>query len=504
MKRLLYSYSVFIFLFIAHFTARGQSTVVIDSFYRNVNARMQLQKIQCDGNVFEFYRSSVNISQSRNTQQFLKEDLHRLSDSILLKGFLTEDSILVFGKKYPKGLKFSRVSCLAKRIVFYGTTFTSDIAFTNAILNNDSGILFANSNAALTFVQCSFYGKLTFEGLVFNKIVSFNYCLFKENIEVQNNVFNDAVKFNSCIIKKHLNTSGNVFKDLYFINDSLDVLLAERDSVIRTLYMRSNVINRMRLAGNYYCCNNVLSANQFVRTIAIISCTFTRELDLRKDNFSSVFRLCLYDFDYPIGALNIDWKLIFGREKPLITTVTNISHKEAQIQFKELYDKLYRNLKEQEEEDFYNDCKYEARLQQYLYEDNKPEQFYGALYDTFFGFGYKPLRFMMCIVLPGIAIASICFLVFRSIVVSIVSEDKHRNDDLNWISKTAHAVFFASWVLFSVRFDNSWFRKDQSIKERLFFISVVLVWILGIVMYIGFAVYVKNDNFTFIRGIFGF
>lgn len=158
--------------------------------------------------------------------------------------------------------------------------------------------------------------------------------------------------------------------------------------------------------------------------------------------------------------------------------------------------------------------------------------FWQTLYYWFFGYGYQPWRFLLYLVLPCILLFAVfwyCFYYHR--VAPIVEGNmpkevqKTLQSPASRVEKTLfktlkvkiydHAaiagqrtflarawqvVFFSTSVLLGIRFKREWIEG----KDKVFLSFVTFQWLLGISLYVAFALLVKSNQFAYIKGLLGF
>ena len=152
------------------------------------------------------------------------------------------------------------------------------------------------------------------------------------------------------------------------------------------------------------------------------------------------------------------------------------------------------------------------------------------LYGLFMGWGYKPLRFVISVfLLIVIPFAILWYMRFYHRVLPIFSEISHpqqiqiRNKPLlkktilkyihfhisnhpivsgsvNLPARIMHVLHFSTAVLLSIRFKKEWI----NMTDRAFLSWVIAEWVLGIALYITFAILVKSYEFGYVKGLLGF
>ena len=153
-----------------------------------------------------------------------------------------------------------------------------------------------------------------------------------------------------------------------------------------------------------------------------------------------------------------------------------------------------------------------------------------GLYGLFMGWGYKPLRFVISVfLLIVIPFAILWYIRFYHRVLPIFTElnttqkTQIRNKPLlkktiltyihfhifnhhivsgfvNLPARILHVLHFSTAVLLSIRIKKEWI----NMADRAFLSWVIAEWVLGIALYITFAVLVKSYEFGYVKGLLGF
>jgi len=78
--------------------------------------------------------------------------------------------------------------------------------------------------------------------------------------------------------------------------------------------------------------------------------------------------------------------------------------------------------------------------------------------------------------------------------------------ELNRLSRYWHVLFFSASVLLGIRFKREWIEigSPLALGQQSFIYLVTAEWLLGIGLYVTFALLVKGARFEFIKGLLGF
>lgn len=161
--------------------------------------------------------------------------------------------------------------------------------------------------------------------------------------------------------------------------------------------------------------------------------------------------------------------------------------------------------------------------------------------------GYQPWRFLIFVVLPLILVfACIWYWFYYEIVMGVVDnriDQKYasRNDKPHFSQREIHlfgskkglfppiefkvydhptssfgtvsllrywhVTFFSASVLLGIRIKKEWIQiipPTSRLGQKSFIIMMSIEWLLGIGLYVAFAVLVKGSRFEFIKGLLGF
>jgi hypothetical protein len=297
----------------------------------------------------------------------------------------------------------------------------------------------------------------------------------------------------------------------------------------------------------------------------LASVRFVEGVDLRKSHLDSTIVIFDDRTSFPDGKLYVDWEQLKGRlwltlkderayqsfvmsfpgsdRNPLFSAATiDTAHQEVYRSFENFYRKLRDNYQTQHELSSADAVMYElgSKRVELLHE------FHWKLYGWLLGWGYQPWRFLLFVVLPFILIfAVIWYWFYYGLVVKIV-DDKWKEKynpgtaprfpsietdgpavirklfpsfQMRWYdhAKKAtgsskllqywHAIFFSASVLLGIRFKNKWIQLEDptpALGKKSFLTLITIEWLLGISLYVLFALLVKGSRFEFIKGLLGF
>jgi len=145
------------------------------------------------------------------------------------------------------------------------------------------------------------------------------------------------------------------------------------------------------------------------------------------------------------------------------------------------------------------------------------------LYGWIMGWGYKPVQFLLAaFLLVALPFALFWYRRYYHLVLPMVdhaiddafkeqlkapeklNKKNHFNHaaiagEIIFPARVWHVIFFSTSVLLGIRFKKEWIEK----KDRAFLWWVTAEWLIGIGLYILFAVLVKSNEFSYVKGLLG-
>jgi len=272
-------------------------------------------------------------------------------------------------------------------------------------------------------------------------------------------------------------------------------------------------------------------------TIDLSESHFLEGIDLRRASLDSVTTIYINDhFSFPDGKLLVRWDQIKER---VHLDPWDADYRRVEI----FYYRLRDNFLAQRDNSSADAVMYELGSQRATMLGEWHWRFYGWL----FGWGYQPWRFLLFVVLPLIILFAVVWYWFYYELVIRIVDDKidqkyaPRTDKLLFSEKTIHlfgpgrtlfpsiglrvydhsksalgvgrllrywhVLFFSASVLLGIRFKKEWiqiFPPTNRVGRRSFLHLATFEWLLGISLYVVFALLVKGSRFEFIKGLLGF
>lgn len=392
---------------------------------------------------------------------------------------------------------------------FWGVKFESILDFSNAKFLRDanfkfssfseqsSSFVFAKFNGSADFGNSKFGGEADFNNTKFDTIVIFRNATFNGNTLFQKVTFEGFADFSEATFNNDANFSNSKFENETNFHKSV-----------------------------------------FKRDVYLVESTFKDEIDFRRSNFNSVSTIYLEDIKFPDGKLLLYWEQFKGKDSLRIRLVSPLVDSikfEYYTRIEIIYHKLRDNFLAQGNESAADEVMYELSWQR----DEILDEFWWGVYKSIFGWGYQPWKFLLFAVAPIIIIfAFIWYWFFYTLLVYLspsifpkivdasalkvklkqfnirdkivikppVTDFNITLKNANRLTRYWHAIFFSTSVLLGMRFKKDWATvfPDKMVQRKTFIYVVTLEWLLGIGLYITFALLVKGVHFSFIKELLGF
>jgi hypothetical protein len=350
------------------------------------------------------------------------------------------------------------------------------------------------------FASDSFKGTFTvIDSCLFNSRTVFSGSIYNTDFDIQNSIFRGEVELERCHFTKRLNINNTIF------NNRATFLFSQYDDQVS--------LNDNRF-GHYISWEsaNFKEAVEFIRcsfkdTIDFRWTKFNSTLDMRRAYFDSVNTIFLENTYYPIGKFQIYWSQLSGKNKPKICLANYSSNPEDDYRRLEpIYQTLRDNFLAQSDKASADEIMYELAWQK----DLLLRQPFQYIYGIFFGYGFKPWRFLTFVVVPLLLLFAFIWRFYYVETYSIMysknynmlSSTWNRNSGLgiHLFARIWQLIFFSASVLLGIRLKREWLNN----KKISFTILVITEWGIGIFLYVIFAIFVKTKEFNFLKGLLGF
>lgn len=231
---------------------------------------------------------------------------------------------------------------------------------------------------------------------------------------------------------------------------------------------------------------------------------FKQEIELRRIYFDSVENIYIENIRFPVGKLRFKWDQFKGKEslriKLALSPVDSLEKEEHYTRIEIIYHRLRDNFLAQNDKASGDAVMFELAVQRKEILDEWSWKWYYYV----FGFGYEPWRFLLFVVLPTVIIFSFVwyFAYYNVLLNAVFRRDMPKElgpQQGSVLLKAWHAIFFSFSVLLGVRFKKEWL-----IKHHNYLFWVTLQWVIGIGLFVTFALLVKGARFGFIRDLLGF
>ena len=414
---------------------------------------------------------------------------------------------------------------------FSGSTFKGTADFRLLTFPRDAYFTGSKFKGAANFTSSTFTGNVDFRQLTFTRDADFTGSTFKGAADFTESTFKDEVNLKDVRFEKLVDFSGTTFKDgvnLENIKFEKSVNFSgtkfEKGVDLRRTYLEKATI---LIDHNTFFPNGTFHADWT---------TLQGRLEINKESFPSFFKLNEKNNEFKFYKLestkqktkNTETRLahIIAQRDSLAMVMTQEQYKLTKI----FYERLRDNYLAQNDKNSADAVMYELA-------EKRLESLSGFswlvwwIYKWTFGWGYKPWQFLLIgfviVVLPFSLLWYMRFYHRVAVLMdkSLSDEEKkqlanpealrqrkrlnirytvYKHDDISelipFFTRLGHALFFSMSVLLSIRFKKEWF--DRS--DRAFYICVVAEWLLGIVLFILFAILVKSNQFDNVKGLLGF
>ena len=415
-----------------------------------------------------------------------------------------------FDKQVDKQATVSFGTCrFSKAAYFDGSEFLASLNFSRATFRSIASFNESHFSGTTSFDKTTFNSFALFRGVCFSLPVSFRESRFHEAAMFQGAQFSGATDFRSTTFNNDVSFHSARFQQ-----------------------------------------HTVFENTAFYKVLNLTSTHFQEGLDFRLSRFGDSSIIFVDDKTlFPSGRFFCDWSFLKGKlrvddtasatyqEWKAITlllrqldgSAVSSDSSSAFAVLKNKRDDLSRTLNHQRYELFR--IFYDRLRENYLAQGNKAAadevmyelaeketellgEFRMQLYGWVFGWGYRPLRFLLKVLLPlGLFFAWFWYNRYYHLVAPLVDDDireemKNKGISMygrNEIKTTAivrwwHVLHFSASLLLSIRFREAWIHRH----DRDFLFWVTAEWILGIIAYITFVALVKSNEFSYIKGLLGF
>ena len=410
-----------------------------------------------------------------------------------------------------------------------GDTITTQlwIEYLNTTHIHISDMVF-NKPLRITYLEIN--GRLGIYGSTFDEDVDFIGAKFFPEIDTVFQFFDSYFDIGTSLFKKNLifNLCRFYHKCLFYkieVNDLFSMRLSrfiEKVKFSDCTFNRYCDFERVEFAKR-----PEFERVKFYDTLSFHGTQFKDGVDFRRTNLDSIKCLILENTSYPIGEFFIDWDQIEYDDHPIISISADSTGKiDEYKRLENIYLNLRDNYIAQGNKESADDVKYELELRK----DLMFSDFWHSVYGIFMGYGYKPLKYFFYLVLPIVIIFSFMYYIFSyKTVYQILTNIKEIDtkglfedveiirqrrkfwlptykassntleSEIPFLTRFWHSTHISSSLLFGLRFKKEWIRK----WDKKFLVIATAEWLVGIFLYVGFALLIKSFRFDFIKGIFG-
>ena len=425
---------------------------------------------------------------------------------------------------------------------FYEVTFYIDANFTNAKFDGSADFEDATFHEEAYFLDVTFHKDANFWSVTFHKDANFSNVKFDSSADLQFATFDDYANFNNATFHNYASFRNATFDGYANFNNATFHKYASFRNATFDGYANFNNATFHNYADFWEATFEDITSFQktvFRDVVDFRNTTFKKDIDFRQSNFDSVTVIYLEDMTFPEGKLHFYWEQFRGKdslriklEDPSADSIKDEHYTRIEI----IYHKLRDNFLAQGNKSSADNVIYELGWQR----DEILDEFWWGLYGSLFGYGYQPWRFLLYIVTPIILLFAFILywfyytlLVFinPSIFPKIVDASALRTKEIhlikiknirlfklhitdfnitlenaNRLTRYWHTIFFSASVLLGIRFKKDWTTVFplNMVGRKTFIYFITLEWILGIGLFVTFALLVEGIRFSFIKDLLGF
>jgi len=422
---------------------------------------------------------SVKVPDKNGIALFNVDGFDSVNASLLIE-YLEATHINISGIQFNKYVRFRYLKTQGNFII-KSATFKSPVVFVGARFYSVEDTMFDFFYSIMIIEESEFYEGVTFDLCDFNLTTHLNRLNFNRYAGFTNNSFNKDVVFRECNFRAYVN-----FKQTDF-NSSVE-----------------------------------FQQVAFYDALNLYKTKFSKGVDFRRCNFDSIKVIIFEKIQFPIGKLYLNWKQIKMRDQPIISITTDSTGVSDEFnRLENIYFLLRDNYLAQGDKSSADDVNYELELRR----DMMFSDLLHSLYGIWMGYGYEPWKYLFFLVIPIIFIFSIViylssYATIYKILNNITEQDRFEISKIKrkfWIpsykvnspdfrygaipalTRFWHSIFMSSSLLLGLRFKKEWIHK----WDKKFLAIATAEWILGIALYVAFALLIQSFRFDFIKGIFG-
>jgi len=499
------------------------------------------------GKTFFFGHTNLIESGFYNTE-FLGEGVlgmfrSKFMEDVNFRGSHFSDFVFINESKFMGNADFQG-TMFARATDFSETSFDKTACFYNSSFGKQATASFGASrfNQAAYFDGSEFLSSLDFYHSTFSGIASFNESQFSGTTSFDKTTFKREAFFKgACFL------SPVSFRETQFQG----VAQFQGTQFSRATDFRSTMFNNdVSFHSALFQQHTVFENTAFNKALNLESARFQDGLDFRLSRFGDSSIIFVDDkTSFPSGRFFCNWSTLKGKfrvddtasatyqEWKAITLLVrqledSAVSSDSSAAFAALVNKRDSTSQELNHQRYeLSRIFYERLRENYLAQGNKVAadevmyelaeketallgEFRMQLYGWVFGWGYRPLRFILGVMLPlWLFFVVLWNIRYYHLVAPLVDDDlreemknkgipKYDRDDIKTtrVVRWWHVSHFSASLLLSIRFREAWIHRHD--RDFLFWITAE--WLLGIIAYITFVVLVKSNEFSYIKGLLGF
>lgn len=406
---------------------------------------------------------------------------------------------------------------------FSGTQFYNIADFSDSRFCGSANFCTLMWSAAVTDIA-TFHDRVDFEDVQFDGGVNFRFVQFLDAANFRAAQFQQQAIFTETDFHNTLNFEAAQFKSTVFFVDT----------------KFTNTANFARVKFN-----STVNFDKaiFKGTISFENTEFEEGVDLRRSNFDSVKTILLEGIKFPDGRFLCYWEQ-FKAEDNLRIVLAEFPKDTIDEQYRRveiIYHQLRDNFLKQNDKNSADAVMYELGWQR----AEIKKEFCWKLYGWSFGYGYQPWRFLLLVLVIAACFSALWYFKYYGIVACILNENDEgktvfsalkkkegklfskqigilRGKDvglkanifdhssiskhISILQRMWHVLLFSFSVLLGIRWKKEWsdIKYNGMFGSNTFLKVVTLEYLLGLLLYLMFALLVKGSRFEYIKGLLGF
>lgn len=466
------------------------------------------------------FRKSAQFWSAKFSQNTDFSSSHFSSDASFVRADFTDTSsgsgiVNFFGTEFAKNANFSS-AFFRRKAWFMNAKFADDADFRDAKFITD--VDFSHTAPEdYTTNPTIFKKQAIFKSVIFNGYTNFSLTQFAQNANFSNATFSRMANFSDATFSGYANFENCQFLDKVNFSGTqfiqgVDLRRADFNKTNSTLIDHHTFFPNGKLNVNW----NQIKGRLHLSEESCINATPWQMAKREYRELDSLYnRVAHQNISDKPDTLAIKRQKVKARLESLTQAFDKERYELTEIFYTRLRDNyLAQNDKASADAVMYELAEHRA--------DILKEPLW-ILYGWIMGWGYKPVQFLIAaFLLVALPFALFWYRRYYHLVLPLVdhaiddefekqlkaleklNKKNHFNhstisSEIIFPARVWHVLFFSTSVLLGVRFKKEWIEK----KNRAFLWWVTAEWLIGIGLYILFAVLVKSNEFSYIKGLLG-